>query len=70
MTHWSNFEDWDPYQHYVVAKTYCGYEDKSERNVGTYTNFAQSDTCNGSPLLLNVFKIWIWKDNPRCWYRH
>ena len=44
MTHWSNFEDWDPYQHYVVAKTYCGYEDKSERNVGTYTNFAQNDT--------------------------
>ena len=44
MTHWSNFENWDPYKHYVTAKTYCGYEGKSDRNTGTYTNFAQNDS--------------------------
>ncbi|MGE5411879.1 MAG: N-acetyl sugar amidotransferase [Clostridiales bacterium] len=43
FTHWSYFENWDPYRNYLVAKTYCGLEEKGEGNLGTFTNFAQND---------------------------
>ena len=23
LTHWSSFENWDPYRNYVIAKKYC-----------------------------------------------
>ena len=41
---WSYFEDWDPYQHYLVAKEKVNLKDAPQRNVGTYNNFGQNDT--------------------------
>ena len=43
-THWSYFENWDPYAHYLVAKEHCGLKDSDESSSGTYTNFAQTDS--------------------------
>ncbi len=45
IAHWSFFENWDPYQHYLVAKEKCGLREKESASVGTYNNFAQTDTC-------------------------
>ncbi len=41
---WSYFENWDSYEHYLVSKEKCGLQDEPERCVGTYNNFAQTDT--------------------------
>jgi len=43
LTHWSYFENWDPYRNYLVAKEYCGLQEASTGNSGTFTNFAQND---------------------------
>ena len=43
ITHWSYFENWDPYRNYIVAKTHCGFNEKKTLNEGTFTNFAQND---------------------------
>lgn len=43
ITHWSYFENWDPYRNYLVAKEHCGLEENSASNAGTFTNFAQND---------------------------
>ena len=43
ITHWSYFENWDPYRNYLVAKAHCGLQDAEGSNVGTFTNFAQND---------------------------
>jgi hypothetical protein len=43
LTHWSYFENWDPYRNYVVAKTHCGLKEAESSNAGTFTNFAQND---------------------------
>lgn len=43
ITHWSYYENWDPYRNYLVAKKYCGLQEKDSSNVGTYTNFGQTD---------------------------
>lgn len=42
-THWSYFENWDPYRNYLVAKKHCGLQENTETNSGTFTNFAQND---------------------------
>lgn len=42
--HWSYFENWDPYEHYLVAKEKCGLQEHKERTSATYNNFAQTDT--------------------------
>ena len=44
ITHWSYFENWDSYRNYVVAKEQFNLEESPIRSVGTYTNFAQTDT--------------------------
>jgi N-acetyl sugar amidotransferase len=44
-SHWSYFENWDPYDHYLVAKEKCGLVEREDNSSGTYTNFAQTDTC-------------------------
>jgi len=41
---WSYFENWDSYEHYLVAKEKCGLQEEPERCLGTYNNFAQTDT--------------------------
>lgn len=43
LAHWSYFENWNPYRNYLVAKKYCGLQERTEKNTGTYTNFAQND---------------------------
>ncbi len=43
-SHFSHFENWDPYDHYLVAKKHCGLAEREEASTGTYTNFAQTDT--------------------------
>ena len=43
FTHWSYFEDWDPYRNYMVAKEFCGLKEAIKNNEGTFTNFAQND---------------------------
>jgi N-acetyl sugar amidotransferase len=43
LTHWSYFENWDPYRNYLVAKKHCGLQEADATNTGTFTNFAQND---------------------------
>jgi N-acetyl sugar amidotransferase len=43
ITHWSYFENWDPYRNYLVAKEHCGLKEAEESNSGTFTNFSQND---------------------------
>lgn len=43
LTHWSYFEDWDPYRNYLVAKEHYGLQEADSSNSGTFTNFAQND---------------------------
>jgi len=43
LTHWSYYENWDPYRNYLVAKKYCGLQEAEMANTGTFTNFAQND---------------------------
>lgn len=43
ITHWSYFENWDPYRNYLIAKEFCGLEEAQISNSGTFTNFAQND---------------------------
>lgn len=43
ISHWSYFENWDPYRNYLIAKEFCGLKENEDTNVGTFTNFAQND---------------------------
>lgn len=43
ITHWSYFENWDPYRNYLIAKEHCGLEESEISNSGTFTNFSQND---------------------------
>ena len=43
ITHWSYFENWDPYRNYLTAKKYCGLKENFNSNSGTFTNFSQTD---------------------------
>jgi len=43
LTHWSYFENWDPYRNYLVAKEHCGLREADTANTGTFTNFSQND---------------------------
>lgn len=43
ITHWSYFENWDPYRNYLVAKKYCGLKEADESSESTFTNFSQND---------------------------
>jgi N-acetyl sugar amidotransferase len=43
LTHWSFYENWDPYRNYLIAKAHCGLKESDESNPGTFTNFAQND---------------------------
>ena len=42
--HYNYFDCWDPYKNFELAKEKCGFEESEERNAGTYTNFAQTDS--------------------------
>ena len=42
--HFNYFDRWDQYRNYMLAKDKFGLGEKKGRNVGTYTNFAQTDS--------------------------
>lgn len=44
ISHWSYFEDFNNYKHYLVAKEKCGLQERQERSVGSYENFSATDT--------------------------
>jgi len=43
ITHYSYFENWDPYRNYLVAKEKYNLKDVASSNIGTFTNFAHND---------------------------
>ncbi|NBW04303.1 MAG: N-acetyl sugar amidotransferase, partial [Cytophagia bacterium] len=43
LTHWSYFENWDPYRNYLTAKEFCGLKENKDSNLSTFTNFSQND---------------------------
>ncbi len=43
ITHFSYFENWDPYRNYLIAKEHCGLLESEDSNSGTFTNFSQND---------------------------
>ena len=43
ITHYSYFENWNPYRNYLLAKEKYGLEDLITSNTGTFTNFAHND---------------------------
>ncbi len=43
ITHYSYFENWNPYTNYMLAKEKYGLEDLVTSNAGTFTNFAHND---------------------------
>jgi len=43
LTHWSYFENWDPYRNYLLAKENYGLQETLSANPGTFTNYAQND---------------------------
>jgi N-acetyl sugar amidotransferase len=43
LTHWSYFENWNPYRNYLIAKEFCGLKESGDTNAGTFTNFSQND---------------------------
>jgi N-acetyl sugar amidotransferase len=44
ISHWSYFEDFVNYEHYLVAKEKLGLQERQERSIGTYDNFSATDT--------------------------
>jgi len=42
--HFNFFDPWDQYRNYLLAKEKFGLEEWKGNNLGTYTNFAQTDT--------------------------
>lgn len=43
LTHYSYFENWDPYKNYLTAKNFYGLKENTDTNQGTFSNFAQND---------------------------
>ncbi len=43
ITHYSYFENWDPYRNYILAKEKYNLQDVDTTNTGTFTNFAHND---------------------------
>ena len=43
FTHWSYFENWDPYRNYMFSKKKSNLQEEKNSNIGTFTNFAQND---------------------------
>ena len=56
ITHWSFYENWNPYRNYEIAKKYCNLEENETLNTGTYTNFGQTDQ---KFYLLHVYLMYL-----------
>ena len=44
ITHYSFYENWDPYRNYLVAKEHYNLKENKNLNAGTYTNYSQTDS--------------------------
>lgn len=44
ISHWSYYQEFVNYKHYLVAKEHCGLEEKKGRGVGTFDNYSTTDT--------------------------
>ncbi len=44
LCHWSYFENFVNYKHYLIAKEFLGLEEREERNIGAIENFSATDT--------------------------
>lgn len=44
ISHWSFYQEFVNYKHYLVAKQHLGLEEKKERGVGTFDNYSTTDT--------------------------
>ena len=44
ISHWSYFEDFDNYKHYLLAKEKCGLIGRETRNTGSCENYCTTDT--------------------------
>lgn len=44
LCHWSYFEDFVNYKHYLIAKEHLGLVERAERNIGAIENFSATDT--------------------------
>ena len=63
VAHWSYFENWDPYDHYLFARDNYGMKTSESRNSGTYTSFGQLDT----PLyVLHTYMMYLKFGFGRC----
>lgn len=63
IAHWSYFENWNPYHHYLVAKEKAGLKEKPVASGSTYNNFAQTDT---SLYDLHVYLMYLKFGFGRC----
>lgn len=61
VAHWSYFENWDPYRHYLFARDTYNIKAYEKRNSGTYTNFGQVDTplCILNLDLVDVYRMHV-----------
>ena len=63
VAHWSYYENWDPYLHYIFAHDHYGMKQSDDRNSGTYTSFGQLDT----PLyVLHTYMMYLKFGFGRC----
>ena len=62
-SHWSFFENWDSYEHEILSVNEFGLKGVSERNIGTYTKYAQNDTKLYS---LHVYMMYLKFGFGRC----
>lgn len=61
--HWSYFENWDPYDHWIFARDHYGMIKSDRRNTGTYSDFGQIDT----PLyILHTYLMYLKFGFGRC----
>ena len=44
LAHFSNYCNWNSYDNYLYAKQYAGLQTLNKNSVGTYNNFAQTDS--------------------------
>lgn len=44
ISHWSYYQEFVNYKHYLVAKEHCGLEENNLRGVGTFDNYSTTDT--------------------------
>lgn len=61
--HWSYYENWDPYEHWILARDKYCMKKNDERNTGTYSDFGQIDT----PLyILHTYMMYLKFGFGRC----